>query len=186
MPVIDKTKYVGLANWKVTPPRPNPFEAVAGDLTEYTVHLLTIERSDDAFLRDRFTEFVATVLRFADRRSRPETRLIAFMFDVVYSCLTVSLFDPDFTHEDTDQFKLSIVPWDAEVNASEPDEPEWDRRTDVIWWRLSGLLNVTLRDPDIQPIFQRLQSRGFTFALLEPNEKREDWQDLANIGAYPP
>jgi hypothetical protein len=183
MPPIDRTKFVGLANWKVTRPLPDPFESVTGDLTEYTVHLLTIERADDGFLRERFTESIGTVVRFADRRSRPETRLTAFMFDVVSCLLTVSFFAADFEREDTDQFKVSIVPWDAEVNGAEPDETEWERRTDAIWRRLSDLLEDTLRDPNIVPTFERLRSRGYSFALFEPDEKRDDWHDLTRIHA---
>jgi hypothetical protein len=183
MSAVDKTKYVGLANWKVTPPLPDPFEAAVGDRTEYRVHLLTIERADDRFLRERFVEFLGTVLRFAERRSRPATRLITFMFDVVYCRLTVSLFDSEVKNEETEQFKLSIVPWEAEVRDSEIDEKEWERRTDAIWWRHVHLLREALRDTDILPSFERLRARGFSFALLEPEEDRADWEDLMTIAA---
>jgi hypothetical protein len=105
------------------------------------------------------------------------------MFDVVSCLLTVSFFAADFEREDTDQFKVSIVPWDAEVNGAESDETEWERRTDAIWRRLSDLLEDTLRDPNIVPTFERLRSRGYRFALFKPDEKRDDWHDLTRIHA---
>lgn len=180
MSSIDESEYVGLANWKVTPPLPDPFEATVGDSTRYTVHLLTIERANDAFLRDRLAEFIAAVLRFAERRSRDETRLVAFEFDLVYCRLTVSLFDADFKREDSDQFKLSVVPWDAEVNGEESDEADWEQRANEMWGRLCSLLKELFNDTDIVPTFERLLSRGFTFALFKRGDTPESWLYISN------
>src|SRR5436853_7325536 len=76
--------------WSVAPPQPNPFAAVAGDLTEHQVRLLEVKARGDSAVEDAVIEVITTVLAHAGDNITKDRRCIVFVWDTVYSTLTVT------------------------------------------------------------------------------------------------
>ena len=79
--------------WKSSKPAPDPFEAVAGDLTEYQVHFARSAALDHADIEAAIVEVVQKALGFAQANRGERCKRLLFLWDVVYATLTAVYTD---------------------------------------------------------------------------------------------
>lgn len=85
--------------WKATEPRPSPLSPITGDFTEYRVHFATTTVDADSDFQDHLAQTVGKAVSFAaENISSGITRLL-FLWDVVYSMLTVVYTDETMTRD---------------------------------------------------------------------------------------
>lgn len=99
----------------VEAPAPDPFEAVAGDDREYTVHHLEIPQRADRFVRAGLAAVVTRVVRLAPANITRKRKRIMFAWDPTYSTLTVTFSDG--RQDGPDVVKLFCRGWDREIQA---------------------------------------------------------------------
>lgn len=99
-PVAAKKRTPGMPLvWKASKPAPNPFEAVAGDRTEYQVHFAESKASDTADIEAAILEVVKKALSFSDANKGERGKRLVFLWDDVYATLTVVYTDDSMMND---------------------------------------------------------------------------------------
>lgn len=163
--------------WQHPRPAPNPFEAVADDLTEYEVHLCTAREhagEDETVL----AALLAPTLAAAEQVEREEARFVLFDFDPLYSLLTAVVTDGDRTRDERHVFKLSLGDWDDRIRELEARLPETEFAavTGESERSMYSLLDAALRRGELAAALAALKARGFEFWFTTPD--REEWEHL--------
>lgn len=173
---MKEAKYTGLSNWKITPPLPDPFGAVAGDKTGYITHNLWIERCDEAFLKSQFMLFAHLCMQTALSSFRAETKVMRFCWDCVYSRLTVTGHDPKISYDDTNVFKLSIQPWDEDADVD--DEDVQHRLWGEFTTKIKSMITDALGSAALAPAIAELAKADFVFEFGEHSIEEVEWERL--------
>ena len=103
--------------WQSSAPAPDPFEAVAGDLTEYQVHLAQSAAVDLAEVEGAIVEVVKKALGFSETNAGERTKRLLFLWDVVYATLTVVYTDDAMMYEARHVTKCYFAELDKEGTA---------------------------------------------------------------------
>ncbi len=85
--------------WKSSKPAPDPFEALAGDQTEYQVHFAQCAAVDAADIEAAIVEVVQKALGFAEANRGERCKRLLFLWDVVYATLTVVYTDDSMKYD---------------------------------------------------------------------------------------
>lgn len=136
----------------------------------YIVHLLRIERCDDAFLAEQLEQFLVSAISCLVRTSRDTTTRLYLTWDPVYSRLEAVACDEPRSYDETHVFKMCFDPWDAEVRPIE-NESLWQSKIDEVWVRFSSLLTAATAQPHLALLLARLESRGIIPFLQQQDEK---------------
>lgn len=161
--------------WKHPKPAVNPFGAVVGDYTKYSVHVCAARAhkgEESTILQD----VLIPALQAAQAVERAEARFILFDFDAVYSALTIVVTDRDRTRDEREVYKLIYHDWDDEVLAITSDSAR-TKRYDEFQRQMYSLLESALRSDVLAGSVQMLKSRGFTFWFSDGDSESE-WKSL--------
>jgi hypothetical protein len=85
--------------WKQSKPAPDPFEAIAGDLTAYQVHFADSLAIDDAGIETVIGEIVSKALGFSEANTGERAVRLLFLWDVVYATLTAVYTDESMMYD---------------------------------------------------------------------------------------
>jgi hypothetical protein len=85
--------------WETSRPAPDPFEAIAGDRTEYQVHLAKSPAVDPLDIEAAIVEVVKKALSFFDANRGERSARLLFLWDVVYADLTVVYTDDSMMYD---------------------------------------------------------------------------------------
>lgn len=162
--------------WKHSEPAPNPFEGVAGDFTEYVVHLCEARAHKDEEA-DILASVLQPALEAAKRVQREEARFILCDFDPVYSILTIVVTDGNRTKDEREVFKLVYHDWDQEMQHARVSDSEYEELCRASERRMYAFLQSTLRMPSISALIQPLKDQGFEFWFANANPEGE-WEHL--------
>jgi hypothetical protein len=171
-------KKMALLKWTHANPAPNPFEALAGDSTEYEVHLCEASASNDED-QTILSEFLRPALLAALSVTREDAKSILFIFDPVYSLLTVVATDTDRRQDERIVYKLSLSDWDEQtkrevIGEKDSDMDEYFLRTTN---RMHALLETVLVSDAFVDLVGQLRSRSFEFWFTD-TEEETPWENI--------
>lgn len=110
-------------DWQTSEPRPNSFEAVAGDLTQYRVHYAESHARELPAVGRAVSGVVAKALGFASAYSGDRGKRLVFLWDVVYATLTVVYTDNSMMHDAHNVTKCYFAELDQARLGEQSSEP---------------------------------------------------------------
>ena len=111
--------------WRTSEPRPNPFEAIAGDLTEYRVHFATSAASAHSDLKRHLIEVVHKAISFAKENVGDNVSRMLFLWDGVYAILTVVCTDEKMERDAHHVISCQFSAIDEQLSKFLPPGPAW-------------------------------------------------------------
>lgn len=142
--------------WTSHPPAPNPFEAVAGDDTEYQLHEATSDAGDDAALRAALPEVVDKALSFAEGNLTSWTTRLLLLWDQVYCQFTVVYVDDAMARDARDVVQCrfealdeKMQEFDSDDEDADTDDAEWEAATAELSERVKAILQADLSQRDL-------------------------------------
>ena len=162
--------------WKHPKPAADPFAAVVGITTRYAVHFCDA-RDHNNEEAEILASVIEPALAAAVAVKRPEARVNLFVFDAVYSTLTIVVTDAERTRDEYEVYKLRFQDWDRDMQAGRVADSDFDKRCDELKQRMHSLLDSVLRRAGFARIVEQLKSSGFKFwfAVADPEA---DWKQL--------
>jgi len=85
--------------WRIGPPCPDPFAAIAGELTLYQVHFASSKALMTAELKGDLSQVVEKAVSLANENLRDDISRLLFLWDSVYSVFTVVYTDEKMEHD---------------------------------------------------------------------------------------
>ena len=160
--------------WQHPAPAVNPFEAVAGDFTTYSVHLCEARdhaKEETVVLLGVF----APALETARSVLRVSARFFLCDFDPVYSTLTLVVTDGDRERDEHHVYKVIFHDWDSAMLGTSIPDSEYDSACKEAERRMYDLIDAVLRREELSALVEELKRRGFEFWFTnaDPEGERE-------------
>jgi len=106
----------------------NPFEAAAGDTTEYVVYLSEVENHSDEMVKSSIESCIEKSVSYLPKNVKDESRYMLFEWDVVYSILTIVVTDDAKEYDSPMVVKCCFSGLDDLTQAVQAkSENEWER-----------------------------------------------------------
>ncbi len=153
--IVSRTKDVDMSLvWKPSKPAPDPFEAVAGDQTEYQVHSAESAALDLPGIEAAIIEVVKKALGLSGSNSGKRCKRVLFLWDVVYATLTVVYTDDSMMYDARHVTKCYFAELDKEGKAKKLSSEIRQMIESSIAQSRHGLIPATM------PIFYSDQDRA--------------------------
>lgn len=162
--------------WKHPAPAVNPFEAVAGDFTTYSVHLCEVREHANEEV-EVLVGVLGPALEAAKIVTREEARYFLCDFDSVYSALTIVVTDWDREHDEHHVYKVIFHDWDQSMLESTLPDSDYEALCKRAERRMYDLLDTALRRTDLRDGVDVLKNRGFEFWFTNTDPEGE-WEHL--------
>ncbi|GAB5405046.1 MAG: hypothetical protein Aurels2KO_32770 [Aureliella sp.] len=146
---------MGVLKWKASNPACNPFEALVGDMTEYCVHQASCGATEDHELRAALLDVISKSLSFAPANVSEWITRLLFLWDVVYSEISV-VYTDDAMEIDASQVTSCTFGAieDQMQQFTEEEEDEWEQATEAMSRRIRGLLADLLASTDLSALLK--------------------------------
>jgi hypothetical protein len=109
-------------SWEAGEPSPNPFEALAGDNTEYVVHFSSSNAVKDDDVKLVLQECIDKAIDFFDENINQESEYFLIEWDPVYSMITLVVTNGEKTRDSRNVVKCQLEFIDAKMqNEGLPD-----------------------------------------------------------------
>jgi len=156
--------------WKPSKPAPDPFEAAAGDRTEYQVHFAQSAAVDPPGIESAIVEVVKKALGFCEANTGERSKRLLFLWDVVYATLTVVYTDDSMMYDARHVTKCYFAELDK-VGTAEELSNEFRRMIESsVGHSRRGVVPVNM------PIFYSDQDRASVGAAkFEAQQLTNDW-----------
>jgi len=154
--------------WKASKPTLDPFGAVAGDLTEYQIHFAKSAAVDPAAIEAAIGDITLKAFGFCEANAGERTKRLLFLWDVVYSILTVVYTDDSMMYDARHVTKCSFSELDKEGRGG---ELSCDIRR---WIKASVAGSRHGRLPETMPVFYSDQDRASYGADFEAEQLTND------------
>lgn len=130
--------------WEVSESQPNPFEAIAGDLTEYVVHYASSESTTENNVISELHECIDRAIDMFDINIVPDSHFFLITWDEVYSSITLTVADYKMERESTHVIKFSFLGIDSVMRSV--DEARWEFETSSYALKVKGWLTEYLNE----------------------------------------